>query len=109
MSFTRGILRLCGFYRSDPLILRVLADGSSDFASFLHLDCHFSHTKNDAITGLNVHVKILLYGLMVMPTHHVNCEVLETNSWRDRSKPMYVLIHSENQLCNMKTSCTIEL
>ena len=60
MDFTRGILWFYGFYRRDPPVLCVLsegssgfvvlAEGSSGFASFLHLDCHFSHTKNDAIT-----------------------------------------------------------
>ncbi|XP_057509692.1 uncharacterized protein LOC130792224 [Actinidia eriantha] len=30
-------------------------------------------------------------------------DVLETNPWRETSKPVYVLTHRENQLCTMKT------
>ncbi|CAL1360345.1 unnamed protein product [Linum trigynum] len=30
-------------------------------------------------------------------------DVLESNPWRDPSKPVYVLIHRDNQLCTMKT------
>lgn len=33
----------------------------------------------------------------------VGYEVLETNPWRDDSKPVYVLTHHDNQLCTMKT------
>ena len=29
--------------------------------------------------------------------------VLESNPWRDDTKPVYVLTHNENQLCTMKT------
>ncbi|GFZ00228.1 hypothetical protein Acr_13g0016270 [Actinidia rufa] len=32
-----------------------------------------------------------------------NSGVLETNPWRETSKPVYVLTHRENQLCTMKT------
>lgn len=30
-------------------------------------------------------------------------DVLESNPWRETSKPVYVLTHKENQLCTMKT------
>lgn len=30
-------------------------------------------------------------------------DVLETNPWRETSKPVYVLTHRQNQLCTMKT------
>lgn len=30
-------------------------------------------------------------------------DVLETNPWRETSKPVYVLTHRKNQLCTMKT------
>lgn len=30
-------------------------------------------------------------------------DVLETNPWRDDTKPVYVLTHKDNQLCTMKT------
>ncbi|CAI0391012.1 unnamed protein product [Linum tenue] len=30
-------------------------------------------------------------------------DVLESNPWRDPSKPVYVLTHRDNQLCTMKT------
>ncbi|CAN8305266.1 unnamed protein product [Cochlearia groenlandica] len=30
-------------------------------------------------------------------------DVLESNPWRDDSKPVYVLTHRENQICTMKT------
>ncbi|KAK6921983.1 Protein of unknown function DUF3110 [Dillenia turbinata] len=30
-------------------------------------------------------------------------DVIETNPWRETSKPVYVLTHTQNQLCTMKT------
>lgn len=33
----------------------------------------------------------------------IGYDVLESNPWREHSKPVYVLTHKENQLCTMKT------
>ncbi|ONK75417.1 uncharacterized protein A4U43_C03F16630 [Asparagus officinalis] len=33
----------------------------------------------------------------------VSYDVLENNPWRDDTKPVYVLTHTDNQLCTMKT------
>lgn len=33
----------------------------------------------------------------------ISYDVLETNPWRDDTKPVYVLTHKDNQLCTMKT------
>ena len=54
------------------------------------------------LTNIQCHVHFLSKR---SPKFILSCSfsVLETNPWRETSKPVYVLTHRENQLCTMKT------
>ncbi|XP_050203330.1 uncharacterized protein LOC126653472 [Mercurialis annua] len=68
----------------------------------LHLDGTIPGTSDEFVKQVSSRAYHMRSHLQ-QSFHTSTYDVLESNPWRETSKPVYVLTHRENQLCTMKT------
>lgn len=77
-------------------------DGQEEIERALHLDGTIPSTSGEFVRRISSRAYDIRRHLQQI-VDSSSYDVLEANPWREESKPVYVLMHTENQLCTMKT------
>lgn len=77
-------------------------DGSEELERALHLDGTIPGTSDEFVKRVSSRAYDMRRQLE-QTFDSSSYDVLDSNPWREDTKPVYVLTHRENQLCTMKT------